>query len=117
MATPFYRPRTVCLLGPPRLAEDFNRVAQVETLAGRIVLAPHVYPTSDLGETPEELMGEEMAAILDNLQLWRVDLADEVVVLDDGGLADHATIEALAYARSAGRMIRRIARTPRRSDS
>lgn len=77
------RPRIVCLCGSTRFYEAFQRANYEETMAGRIVLSVGHYPNAPddahcekLGCTPEE------KAKLDELHKRKIDLADEVLVLN-----------------------------------
>ena len=100
------RPTVVCLCGSTRFYEAFQRADYEETMAGRIVLSVGFYHHS-----AEEVYGEaigctpEQKARLDGLHLRKLDLADEVLVLNVGGYGESTTRE-LAYALQHGKVIR-----------
>jgi hypothetical protein len=86
------RPQIVCLCGSTRFYEQFMEVNLSETIAGRIVLAPGFFvhrPDTPLGRvvgcTPEQKVA------LDELHKRKIDLADEVYVLNVGGYIGEST--------------------------
>lgn len=76
------RPIIVCLCGSTRFGEAFREANLKETLAGRIVLTIGCDLKADheLWSDPEER--ERIKAKLDRLHLAKIDLADEVLILD-----------------------------------
>ncbi len=66
------------------------------TLAGAIVLAPC---EAEVAPTPEQ------KAVLDELHLRKIDLADRVLVVNPGGYVGESTAREIAYARAAGKVI------------
>lgn len=101
------RPRIVCLCGSTRFYEVFQRANYDETMAGRIVLSVGHYPHSaeqahgeSVGCTPEQ------KAALDVLHKQKIDLADEVLILNVGGYIGDSTRSEIAHARATGKPIR-----------
>jgi len=66
------------------------------TLAGVIVLAPC---EADVAPTPEQ------KAILADLHLRKIDLADRVLVVNPGGYVGESTAREIAYARAMGKVV------------
>lgn len=104
---PSGRPTVVCLCGSTRFYEAFQRANYEETMAGRIVLTVGFYPHSQeqahgetVGCTPEQ------KAALDELHLRKIDLADEILVLNVGGYVGESTRREIAYARAHGKRVR-----------
>ena len=100
------RPTIVCLCGSTRFVATFREANLRETLAGRIVL-------SIGGETKSDaellLAGEltwEDKARLDELHLCKIDLCDEILVLNVDGYIGESTKRELAYARTLGKRVR-----------
>lgn len=102
------KPRVVCLCGSTRFMDAFHAAGWAETLAGRIVLsvgvAKHV-ETADGGHAAEAL-GEGVAEALDELHKRKIDLADEILVLNVGGYIGDSTRSEIDYAREHGKAIR-----------
>lgn len=99
---PMPRPRIVCLCGSTRFSEAFQAANLRETLAGNIVLTIGLDMKSDaaLG------LPEDTKAKLDELHLRKIDLADEVLILNVGGYIGESTARELAYARERGKAVR-----------
>jgi hypothetical protein len=100
-------PKIVCLCGSTRFYETWQQVTFDETCAGNIVLSVGFYPHADdkahaahVGITPEQKIA------LDELHKRKIDLADEVYVLNVGGYVGDSTKSEIAYARAHGKPIR-----------
>ncbi|GLV56333.1 hypothetical protein KDH_31740 [Dictyobacter sp. S3.2.2.5] len=95
-------PTIVCLCGSTRFSDAFKKANLQETLAGKIVLSIGCDFQSDdaLGLT------EEDKARLDILHLRKIDIADEILVLNVGDYIGQSTSREIAYARERGISIR-----------
>ncbi|GAB2606796.1 hypothetical protein GCM10027067_17850 [Pseudactinotalea suaedae] len=90
------RPTVVCLCGSLRFQHLFDSERRRLTSLGVIVLGPE--PINDeLTPSRRELLGE--------LHLRRIDLADEVRVVSEGGHVGSATRREIAYARARRKVI------------
>jgi hypothetical protein len=96
------RPRIVCLCGSTRFSEAFRAANLRETLAGNIVLSIGCEWHSDQGLG----LDEGVKARLDELHLRKIDLCDEVLILNVGSYIGPSTSRELEYARSRGKTIR-----------
>lgn len=72
-----------------------------ETLAGKIVLSVGLF-----GHQEAMDMGGPVKAMLDQLHLRKIDLANEVLFLNVGGYLGDSSRRELAYARDRGKAIR-----------
>ncbi len=101
-------PVIVCLCGSTRFGEAFREANLRETVAGRIVLSIGCDMRSDADVfghlTEAELL--EMKVMLDWLHRRKLDLADEVLILNVGGYIGTSTRGELEYARSLGKRVR-----------
>lgn len=95
------RPTIVCLCGSTRFREAFEAANRSETIAGRIVLSVGMY-----GHQEAMDMGGPVKAMLDQLHLRKIDVADEILVLNVGGYIGESTRRELAHARRTGKAIR-----------
>lgn len=98
------RPIKVCLCGSTRFSQAFQDANLFETLAGRIVLSIWCNTKSD-----EELAkaGVEINKdALDTLHLFKIDEADEVLILNVGGYIGESTYREVEYARLKNKRIR-----------
>lgn len=75
------KPTIVCLCGSTRFIDAFQRAEFKETLAGRIVLTIGCDTKSD-GELFSGPEGDAIKRRLDELHLRKIDLADEVLILN-----------------------------------
>jgi hypothetical protein len=101
------RPTVVVLCGSTRFFTTFMRANYEETMAGRIVLSVGFYPHSQ-DEAHGEQVGctAEQKEALDQLHMRKIDLADEVLVLNVGGYIGDSTRREVAYARQMRKPVR-----------
>lgn len=102
------RPVIVCLCGSGRFREAFEDAEFSETLAGRIVLTIGCN-TKDMAR---DVDWQHVKPMLDELHLRKIDLADEVLILNVGQYIGESTARELAYARSLGKPVRFLESTP-----
>lgn len=93
-------PKIVCLCGSTRFMREFYDANMRETLAGNIVLSVGMSSHGDCQPTE----GQKIA--LDMLHKRKIDLADEILVLNVGGYIGSSTRSEIEYAKQRGKMIR-----------
>ena len=95
-------PRVVCLCGSTRFGDAFRAANLRETLAGRIVL------TIGCDFKSDDALGLDAGdkERLDELHLRKIDLSDEVLILNVGGYIGDSTRRELEYAKAAGKRVR-----------
>jgi len=96
------RPAIVCLCGSTRFSEAFRNANLCETLAGKIVLSIGCDFKSDQGLGLTEADKDK----LDILHLRKIDLADEVLILNVGGYIGKSTRKELDYALTNNKRVR-----------
>ena len=101
------RPRIVCLCGSTRFYEQFMEANYRETMAGHIVLSvgffmhrPDAQHGAVVGCTPEQKVK------LDELHKCKIDLCDEVLVLNVGGYIGDSTRSEIDYAVAYNKPVR-----------
>ena len=102
------RPTIVCLCGSTRFGAAFQRANLEETLAGKIVLSIGCDMRSD-AELFADKSTDEIKRIkddLDELHKRKIDLADEVLILNVGGYIGTSTASEFAYAEALNKQIR-----------
>lgn len=96
------RPTIVCLCGSGRFREAFEQAEFDETLAGKIVLT--------IGCNTHDVARSEVLKhhkpMLDELHLRKIDLADEVLVLNVGGYIGESTAREMNYAGLKAKPVR-----------
>lgn len=100
------RPPIVVLCGSTRFWEQFTEAAVYETVAGRIVLAPGCNLRQPHPLWADPAQADRLKQVLDDLHLRKIDLADEVLVVNPGGYIGASTSREIDYARSIGKPIR-----------
>lgn len=99
------RPVIVCLCGSTRFVEAYRDANRRETLAGRIVLSVGFF-----GHGGDGPLSEKAKRRLDDLHKRKIDLADEVLVLNVGGYVGESTKGEIAYATARGKRVRYLER-------
>jgi len=92
-------PKIVVLSGSTRFREEFERQAERLTLEGVIVLMPHVWVRSDPAYAD---ISDDAKYNLDELHLCKIDLADELLVINVGGYYGASTRKEIEYATRTG---------------
>lgn len=89
-------PTIVCLCGSGRFKQAFEDAEYNETLKGKIVLTIGCN-TKDIARSEELKRHKPM---LDELHLRKIDLADEVLILDVDGYVGESTRAEILYAQT-----------------
>jgi hypothetical protein len=102
------QPTIVCLCGSTRFWRTFQQASLRETMQGKIVLS-----IGAASGTDDEHFGnlsrdeyERVKAMLDELHMRKIDMADEVLILNVEGYIGESTARELAYARRLGKRVR-----------
>jgi len=97
------KPKIVCLCGSTRFMQQFFEVGWEFTLQGYIVLSVGVCKHAE--HHGAEALGQEVVDKLDELHLRKIDLADEVFVLNVGGYIGESTSREIKYAQGQNKPI------------
>lgn len=103
------RPSIVCLCGSTRFMDAFFDIGWSFTLDGWIVLSVGVCkhgPPDHVGE----FLGPDVCKQLDELHKRKIDLCDEVFVLDVNGYIGDSTRSEIEYAQKTGKVIKYLSR-------
>ena len=95
------KPKIVCLCGSTRHKELYEIANREETLKGNIVLSVGLF-----GHIEGLDMSGETKAMLDTLHLHKIDLADEVLVINPTEDIGVSTAKEVAYAGFHGKRVR-----------
>ncbi len=97
------KPTIVCLCGSTKFKSTFIQANFLETMRGNIVLSVGWFSHADKDiYAPTEKEKTE----LDELHFRKIDLADEVLILNLGGYIGESTRNELEYAKRQGKIIR-----------
>ena len=96
------KPKIVCICGSTKFKQEFIQANFDLTMKGYIVLTVGWFSHSD-GDifTPSA----EQKKALDELHKWKIDLADEVFIVDVDGYIGESTRSEIAYAVSHHKVI------------
>lgn len=94
--------KVITLCGSTRFKDTFLEVLKKLTLEGNIVLLPGVY--AHAGD--DEAWGIGVKDFLDDMHRRKIDMSDEIYVVNPGGYIGDSTRGEIDYARRNGRGIR-----------
>ena len=98
------RPKIVCLCGSTRFVDTFNEWRKGLTYDGYIVLSIEIVTTQAKKDDPQ-FNNSEMKARLDELHKRKIDLADEVFILNVDGYIGDSTRSEIEYAKAHGKPV------------
>jgi hypothetical protein len=102
-SVPANTPMIICLCGSTRFMDAFHEAGWYFTLEGYIVLSVGVCKHAE--DHGGEALGQDVADKLDELHLRKIDLADQVMILNVGGYIGESTRKELEYAKSKGKPV------------
>jgi hypothetical protein len=103
------RPPVVVLCGSTKFKREYVRANFLETMAGKVVLSVGWFSHAD-GHAYQPT-GEEKAR-LDELHLRKIEMADEVLVVNVGGYVGENTRREIAHALALGKPVRYFEEPP-----
>ena len=99
------KPVVVCLCGSTRFVDTFNEWRRKLTLERVIVLSVEITLPQSTRDDPQHSDGKTKI-MLDELHFRKIDLADEIMVLNVGGYIGWSTQNEIDYAMSIGKPIK-----------
>ena len=94
--------KIVTLCGSTRFKEQFMEVQKRLTLEGCIVISVGLFGHSG----DDDVWKPGVKEMLDDMHLRKIDLADEIFVINVGGYAGESTKREIAYAEQTGKAIK-----------
>jgi hypothetical protein len=94
--------RIITLCGSTRFRDEFIAEQKRLTLEGNIVISVGLFGHSG----DNEVWSENTKDMLDEMHLRKIDLADEIFVINCGGYIGQSTANEIEYARKTGKVIR-----------
>jgi len=99
--------KTVCFCGSTRFAQNFMIERWLLEKQGVITFGINILPNGYFeGEDHHGAEQEGVKDILDELHKRKIDISDEVVILNVGGYIGESTRSELKYAESIGKPIK-----------
>ena len=93
--------KIITLCGSAKFFDVFNEVQKKLTLEGNIVLT--INNLSTQGETV--VWTDELKAMLDDMHKRKIDLSDEILVINKGGYIGESTKSEIEYAKAHGKKV------------
>ena len=102
------KPKIVCLCGSTRFSEAFQKAQFDLTMAGEIVLTIgcNMKTDTELFKDYSESELKEIKTKLDELHKRKIDLADEVLILNVGNYIGESTASEMSYAYAHNKPVR-----------
>ena len=91
--------KVITLCGSARFEDDFIRVQKQLSVEGNIVLSPLFFSQSDDKCFLDERVLSETKKMLGDMHKRKIDMADEIFVINKGGYIGESTEREIAYAR------------------
>jgi len=95
--------KIITLCGSTRFKDDFTRIQEELTLKGHIVISVVFFSNAD-GKCGNVLT-DEVKAMLDDMHKRKIDMADEIYVINKGGYIGDNTKSEIEYAIGAHKKI------------
>ena len=94
--------KVITLCGSTRFKDEFIATQKRLTLEGNIVISVGLFGHSG----DEEAWKPGTKEMLDDMHLQKIDLADEIFVINPGGYIGESTRKEIAYAERTGKKVR-----------
>ena len=94
--------KVITLCGSTRFKDAFLEAQKRLTLEGNIVISVGLFGHSG----DEEVWAEGTKEMLDDMHLRKIDLADEILVVNVGGYIGSSTRREIEYANASGKPVK-----------
>ena len=94
--------KVITLCGSTRFKDEFLAAQKRLTLEGNIVISVGLFGHSG----DDEVWTKGTKAMLDDMHLRKIDMADEIFVINVGGYIGESTRREIAYAKENGKSVR-----------
>jgi len=96
--------KVVCLCGSTKFKKEFEQIAMEESLKGNIVLSVGCFAHHD-----EIRLSKGEKKDLDELHKKKIDMADEIIIINVEGYVGESTKNEIKYSKKNGKSIRYLA--------
>lgn len=93
--------KVITLCGSTKFKEQFLAEQKRLTLEGNIVISVGCFGHSG----DKEVMNDNTKAMLDDMHKRKIDMADEIFVINVGGYVGSSTMSEILYANETGKII------------
>lgn len=92
--------KVITLCGSTKFKNQFIEQQRKLTLEGNIVISVGMF-----GHADNEPITEDIKTMLDEMHFRKIDLADEIFVINKGGYIGFSTNREIEYAKSTGKVV------------
>ncbi|WCK57557.1 hypothetical protein PP175_26185 (plasmid) [Aneurinibacillus sp. Ricciae_BoGa-3] len=92
--------KVITLCGSTKFQKEYEQLNERLTLAGNVVISCGVF-----GHAKGLVLTEQQKADLDLIHLKKIDMADEIYVVNVGGYIGSSTRNEIAYAKAHGKQV------------
>lgn len=100
--------KVITLCGSTKFKDDFEQVNRLLTLQGHVVISLGFFEQNEGVE-----LTEEQIELFKTIHFKKIDLSDEIFVIDVNGYIGQSTKGEIAYAKSKGKTIRYLSQSNR----
>lgn len=93
--------KVITLCGSTRFKEEFNKLNEELTLMGNVVISVGVF-----GHHNGIILTKEIKEKLDNIHRQKIDMSDEIFVINKYGYIGQSTKSEIEYAKARGKKVR-----------
>ena len=100
--------KVITLCGSTKFKEEFMRVQKELTLKGNIVISVGLFGHSgdnEVWENMDEGTLTRTKEMLDDMHKRKIDMADEIFVINVGGYIGESTKSEIEYAKNTGKKV------------
>lgn len=94
--------KVITLCGSTRFKDEFLEAQKQLTLAGNIVISVGLFGHSG----DDEVWAEGTKEMLDDMHKRKIDMADEIYVINVGGYIGSSTKSEIEYAKKTGKTVK-----------
>ena len=101
--------KVITLCGSTRFKDEFMKAQKDLTLAGNIVINVGLFGHSgdhEVWENMDEGTLTKTKEMLDDMHKRKIDMADEIYVINVGGYIGSSTKSEIEYAKASGKVVR-----------
>lgn len=103
---PGIKAKIITLCGSTKFKEEINRANAELSMLGNLVISLGVFGHTDMPGMDWTTGGSEVKRMLDDLHKQKIDLADEIYVVNVNGYIGESTRSEIDYALASGKAVR-----------
>lgn len=92
--------KIITLCGSVKFKDEFLKIQEKLTLEGNIVFTPNFF-----NSTKKEDISKETKKMLDGMHKQKIDMSDEILVINVGGYIGESTSNEISYAEGKGKKV------------